>query len=56
MSMLAVVSQVEPASNNSMLLTLFVCIFDAPHIVLFIHGFFASYTKEVHVQSRQFLG
>jgi hypothetical protein len=56
MSMLADVSQVEPASNNSMLLTLFVCIFDTPHIVLFLHGFFASYTKEEHVQSRQFLG
>jgi hypothetical protein len=43
--MLADVSQVEPASNNNMLLILFVCIFDTPHIVLFLHGFFASYIQ-----------
>jgi hypothetical protein len=55
--MLADVSQVEPASNNSMLLKLFVCIFDKTvHIVPFFHGFFASYTKEEHVKSRKFLG
>jgi hypothetical protein len=49
--------QVEPASNNSMLLILFLCIFDKiVHIVPFLHRFFASYTKEKHVQSRQFLG
>jgi hypothetical protein len=55
--MLADVSQVEPASNNSMLLILFVCIFDKTvQIVPFLHGFFARYTNEEHVQSRQFLG
>jgi hypothetical protein len=56
-SILADVSQVEPASNNSMLLILFVCIFDKiVHIVPFLHEFFASYTKKKHVQSRQCLG
>jgi hypothetical protein len=40
-SMLADVSQVEPVSNNSMLLILFVCIFDKTvHIVPYFHGFF----------------
>jgi hypothetical protein len=56
-SMLADVFQVELASNNSMLLILFVCIFDKTvHIVPFFHGFFASYTKEEHVQIIQFFG
>jgi hypothetical protein len=52
MFMLAYVSQVEPTSNNSTLLILFVCIFDKiVHTVIFLHGFFASYTKEedVHI-------
>jgi hypothetical protein len=49
-SMLADVSQVELASINSMLLILFVCIFNKPvHIVPFLYGFFASYIKEGHV-------
>jgi hypothetical protein len=40
-----------------MLLILFVFIFDKiVYIVPFFHGFFASYTKKKHVQSRQFLG
>jgi hypothetical protein len=56
-SMLADVSQVKPASNNRVLLILFLCIFDKiVHIVPFLHRFFASYTKEEHVKSRQFLG
>jgi hypothetical protein len=38
MSMLADVSQVEPVMNNSMLLILFVCIFDTPHIVPILHN------------------
>jgi hypothetical protein len=47
MSMLADVIQVEPTSNNSMLLILFVCIFDKTvHIVLFLYEFFASYTNK----------
>jgi hypothetical protein len=55
--MLTDVSQIESASNNSMLLILFVCTFDKiVHIVPFLYGFFASYTNEEHVQSRQFLG
>jgi hypothetical protein len=48
--MLAGVSQVELASNNDMLLILFVYIFDKiVHVVLFFHRFFTSYTKEEHV-------
>jgi hypothetical protein len=56
-SMLADVSQVKLTSNNSMLSLLVVCIFDKTiHIVSFPHGFFASYIKEEHVQTRQFIG
>jgi hypothetical protein len=56
-SILVDISQVEPASNNSMLLISFICILDKPvHIVPFPHGLFASNTKEAHIQNRQFFG
>jgi hypothetical protein len=47
--MLADVSRVEPTRNNSMLLILFLCIFDTPYIDSFLYGLFASYIKEEHV-------
>jgi hypothetical protein len=48
--MLADVSQVKPASNNSMISILFVCIIHTPHIILtLMDSFLAIQTRNMYI-------